>query len=196
MIELLWLNAFGLAVGAAVTGLDLDFRIAGWRAGRPVYGALVLLGLLGVYSRVVATGSIPPPGWPILVFAAAYLPFLSGRFIDLEVTDRAAREGLETLLLERDWASLRWSSDRQVIRRDGRSLRLHWECTVDEDELVVELDVHPSLFPVTVSRPHVVRVRSPLHLERIREEIRGRRRLHDSEPQAAPDERPGDGEPA
>jgi hypothetical protein len=56
-------------------------------------------------------------------------------------------------------------------------MRLHWECSLEENELVVELDVHPSLFPVTISRPHVVRIRSPWHLERIRADILRRRGL-------------------
>ncbi len=175
MDVLLWMDSVALAVGAGVAVLDLDFQIGGRRAGRPVYGALVLAGLLGLYWVVVERGSIPVPGWGVLGFAAAYLPFLSGRFIDLELTDTAARHELEILLLERDFSGLRHASGNEVIRRSGRKLRMHWECTVEEGELFVELDVHPSLMPVTVSRPHVAQVRNPQDLERIRNDIRRRR---------------------
>ena len=50
-------------------------------------------------------------------------------------------------------------------------MRMHWEGREEEGTLVLELDVHPSLLPVTVSRPHVAVVRGQPHLERIRADV-------------------------
>ncbi len=175
MIGWLWLDAIALAIGAGFAVLDLDFHVAGRRMGRPAYGALVLGGLLGLYMVVIDRGAIPVPGWAILAGATVYLPFLSSRFIDLELTDFIAHEELEGLLLEHDFARLRHASGRSEIRHGRRRLRLHWECIEEDGELFVELDVHPSLFPITVSRPHVAQIRSPLHLDRIRADILVRR---------------------
>ncbi len=175
MIGWLWLDAIALVVGAGVAILDFDFHLAGRRMGRAAFGGLVLAGLLGLYAEVVARGIIPPPGWVILAGAAFYLPFLSSRFIDLDLTDSVARDELETLLLEQDYARLRYASGQSELRRGRRRMRMHWECSEDEGQLFVELDVHPSLFPITVSRPHVAQITSPLHLERIRADIRARR---------------------
>jgi hypothetical protein len=180
--ELLWLIAVALGVGAGVTVLDVDFRLGGWRAGRPVYGVLVLGGLLLLYARVVAEGTIPVPGWAILAFAVFYVPFLSGKFIDLELTDAVARTELENLLLERDYSKLRHASGTDVLTVSGRKLRMHWECSVEEHGLFLELDVHPSLLPVTVSRPHLAQIRGPAHLELLRREILRRRERPDGEP--------------
>ena len=58
------------------------------------------------------------------------------------------------------------------------------ECHAEGDGIVLELDVHPSLFPVTVSRPHVVLVRDPRDLERIRADIRRKRARADDGGQA------------
>jgi hypothetical protein len=185
VVEFLWVDAFALVIGAGVAILDVDFQPGGRKLGRPVYGALVLAGLLATYTTVVHEGVLPPPAWAVLVCAALYLPFLSTRFIDLETTDRHAREALQTLLLEREFAQLRHASGQGVLRHGRRRLRLHWECRVEEGELRVELDVHPSLLPVTVSRPHVAHVRSPAHLEHLRADIRRRRAAEGPAPDGA-----------
>ncbi len=175
MVALLWMAAAGLAAGAVFTILDHDIEWRGRGVGRPLYGALVLAGLLTVYVFVTRTGWLPLPAWIVLAFAAGYLPFLSPSFIDLETTDAHAVREIERLLLENDLRELRHSSGSSVLRAGRRRLRMHWECRVQDDGVVVELDVHPSLLPVTVSRPHVVHVRDAHDLERIRTEIRRRR---------------------
>lgn len=175
MVPLLWTAAAALALGAALTVLDHDVEWEGRRVGRPLYGLLVVAGLLLVYGFVTRTGALPLPGWVILAFAVAYLPFLSSAFIDLETTDAHAVREIEQLLLERDLRELRHASGSRVLKDGRRRLRMHWECRVQEEGVVLELDVHPSLLPVTVSRPHVVHVRDARDLERIRAEIRRRR---------------------
>jgi hypothetical protein len=171
LIELLWCDAIALTFASAVAILDLDVQWRSHRLGRPIYGLLVLLGLFALYVHVVREGWIPLPGWLLGAFALAYLPFLSGAFIDLSVTDRRARRELEELLLRRDWRQLLHASDERVLDAGRRKLRVHWEGKEEEGALVLELDVHPSLLPVTVSRPHVAYVRDQAHLERIREDI-------------------------
>ncbi len=175
MFALLWTAAAALAVGAVFTVLDHDVEWGGRRIGRPLYGALVFAGLMAVYVFVTRTGWLPLPGWIVLAFAAAYLPFLSSSFIDLETTDAHAVREVERLLLEKDLRELRHSTGSGVLRDGRRRLRVHWECRVQDDGVLLELDVHPSLLPVTVSRPHVVHVRDAQDLERIRAEIRRRR---------------------
>jgi hypothetical protein len=175
LIALLWLDVAALAVATVVAALDLDVQIGDRRVGRPVYGLLVLAGLLGAYVFVVREGWLPVPAWFVLGFALVYLPFLSPAFIDLRTTDESAREELEGLLLERDFVQLRHASDQGVIRQGKRRLRFHWEVHDEDDGIVVELDVHPSLLPVTISRPHVAFVRSQVHLEHIRADIRRER---------------------
>jgi hypothetical protein len=183
MTALLWLDVAALGVASVVAVLDVDVRLGGRAVGRAVYGALVLAGLVGCYLFVVGQGWLPVPGWVLLGFAVLYLPFLSSAFIDLSVTDARARNELESLLLSRDFAQLRHGSGQDVVREGRRRLRLHWESHDEEGGILVELDVHPSLLPVTISRPHVAWVRDQLHLERIRGEIRSeRRRRGDEEP--------------
>ncbi|MGQ0720429.1 MAG: hypothetical protein ACT4PE_02520 [Candidatus Eiseniibacteriota bacterium] len=179
MVEFLWIDCIALAAGASLAALDVDFQVGRHAAGRPVYGVLVLLGLLGAYAEVVGGGALPAPGFGILFFAVLYLPFLSQSFIDLDVTDRIARRELERLLLGKDYRELRNASGQDVVREGKRRLRLHWEARSEGGHLVVELDVHPSLSPVTVSRPHVATIRDQAHLERIREDIRRRRERAD-----------------
>jgi hypothetical protein len=111
----------------------------------------------------------------VVAFALAYLPFLSSRFIDLETTDRRAVREIEELLLAKDLRELRHASGSSVLREGRRRLRVHWDCRAQGDGIVLELDVHPSLFPVRVSRPHVVVVRDARDLQRIRDEILHRR---------------------
>ena len=189
MIELLWCDVIALTFASAVAILDLDVQWRSHRLGRPIYGLLVLAGLFALYVHVVQEGWIPLPGWILGGFALAYLPFLSGAFIDLPVTDRKAREELEELLLRRDWRQLVHASDERVIRVGRRRLRMHWEGKEEEGALVLELDVHPSTLPVTVSRPHVAYVRDQSHLERIRDDIRrARDRRASGEPPILPGE--------
>lgn len=182
MVPLLWALVAALTVGAAVTLLDHDVEWEGRKIGRPLYGALVLGGLLVVYAFVTRSGWMPLPGWLVLAFAVTYLPFLSSAFIDLETTDAHAVRELERLLLEKDLRELRHATGHGVIRDGRRRLRVHWECRVLDDGVLLELDVHPSLLPVTVSRPHVVHVRDTHDLERIRREIR---RRHGGDPGTA-----------
>lgn len=172
MVELLWVDVLLLAIATVVAVLDRDVR---WRSvplGRPIYGLLVFGGLLLLVAHVGREGAIPLPGWAIGAFALCYLPFLSASFVDLPTTDPRARRELEALLLTRDFRQLVHASDEVVIREGKRKLRMHWEGRHEEGALVLELDVHPSLLPVTVSRPHVAIVRDQLHLERIREDVR------------------------
>jgi len=175
LTALLWLNVAALVVASVVAALDLDVQIGERAVGRAIYGLLVLAGLLGCYVFVVREGWLPLPAWFVLGFALLYLPFLSSAFIDLRTTDERAREALEGLLLERSFVQLRHASDQGVIRQGRRRLRFHWEAHEEEDGIVIELDVHPSLWPVTISRPHVAFVRSQVHLEHIRIEIRRER---------------------
>lgn len=175
MTALLWLNVAALVVASVVAALDLDVQIGERAVGRAIYGLLVLAGLLGCYVFVVGEGWLPLPAWFVLGFALLYLPFLSTTFIDLPTTDERAREELEGLLLGREFVQLRHASDQGVIRQGKRRLRFHWEVHDEDDGIVIELDVHPSLWPVTISRPHVAFVRSQLHLERIRVDIRRER---------------------
>lgn len=177
MIELLWVSTAALAAGATLAILDRDVEWQGRKVGRPVYGVFVLGGLMAAYVTVVRDGWLPLPGWIIVAFALAYLPFLSTTFIDLETTDERALREIENLLLTREIRELRHASGSEVIREGRRRMRLHWECRPHGDGILVEMDVHPSLFPVTVSRPHVVAVRDAQDLQRIREEIRRRRAL-------------------
>lgn len=173
--ELLWLDLAALTLGSVVALLDLDVEVGPYKVGRAAYGTLVLGGLLGVYTAVVHRGAIPVPGFGIGLFALLYLPFLSQSFIDLELTDRLARRELEELLLGRTFRQLRNGSGQDVIQVGRRRLRLHWEARTESDGIVVELDVHPSLSPLTVSRPHVATIRDERDLERIRVDIRRRR---------------------
>lgn len=174
-MELLWCAAAALAAGATIAILDRDVEWNGRKVGRPAYGVLVLAGLLIAYVFVVREAYLPLPGWLIVAFAIAYLPFLSSRFIDLETTDLCAVREIEDLILTKDLRELRHASGTSVLKEDGRRMRMHWECRAEGEGIVLELDVHPSLFPVTVSRPHVVLVRDPRDLERIRAEIRRKR---------------------
>jgi hypothetical protein len=175
MSELLWLDLAALSFGSLVAVLDLDVEIGAHKVGRAAYGVLVLLGLVGVYVLVLREGAVPLPGWGIGLFAVLYLPFLSHSFIDLDLTDRLARRELEELLLGRSYRQLRNGSGQDVLRVEGRRLRIHWEARNEDEGIVVELDVHPSLLPVTVSRPHVATIRDDVHLEKIRSDIRRRR---------------------
>jgi hypothetical protein len=175
MSELLWLDLTALAFGSLVAVLDLDVELGRYKVGRAAYGALVLAGLAGVYVMVLREGALPLPGWGIGLFALLYLPFLSQSFIDLDLTDRLARRELEELLLGRTFRQLRHGSGQDVLQVGKRRLRIHWEARNEDDGIVVELDVHPSLLPVTVSRPHVATIRDDLHLEKIRGDIRRRR---------------------
>jgi len=175
MSELLWLDLAALFFGALVAVLDLDVEVGPHKVGRAAYGVLVLAGLLGVYVLVLREGRLPLPGWGIGLFAVLYLPFLSHSFIDLDLTDRLARRELEELLLGRTFRQLRNGSGQDVLRIEGRKLRLHWEARNEHEGIIVELDVHPSLLPVTVSRPHVATIRDDVHLEKIRNDIRRRR---------------------
>lgn len=177
MLELLWLDLVALLFGALVALLDLDVEIGSRQVGRAAYGTLVLAGLAGVYAVLLRGGAFPLPGYGIGLLAVLYLPFLSHTFIDLSLTDRIARRELEELLLERTFRELRNGSGQDVVRVGRRRLKVHWEARDEDDGIVVELDVHPSLLPVTVSRPHVATVRDPLHLEKIRTDIRRRRAL-------------------
>lgn len=177
MTELLWVDLVALSLGSVVALLDLDVEIGRHQVGRAAYGVLVLAGLLGVYAFVLHEGRLPLPGWGIGLFAVLYLPFLSHSFIDLELTDRLARRELEELLLGRTFRELRNGSGQDVLRVGRRKLRIHWEARNEEGGIVVELDVHPSLLPVTVSRPHVATIRDDLHLEKIRGDILRRREV-------------------
>jgi hypothetical protein len=177
MIELLWVFSAALAAGATLAVLDRDVEWDGRKIGRPVYGVFVLAGLLLTYVQVVRDGWMPLPGWVVVAFAFAYLPFLSSAFIDLETTDARAVLEIEDLLLTRDIKELRYASGTRTILQGKRRLRMHWDCRPEGQGVVLEVDVHPSLLPVTVSRPHVVAVRDPHDLQRIRDEIR-RRRVH------------------
>ena len=183
-MELLWCAAAALAAGAMVAILDRDVEWDGHKVGRPVYGVFVLAGLLGAYVFVVREGYLPLPGWLIVAFAIAYLPFLSSRFIDLEATDARAVREIEDLILTKDLRELRHASGTTILKEGRRRMRVHWECHAEGDGIVLELDVHPSLFPVTVSRPHVVLVRDPRDLERIRADIRRKRARADDGGQA------------
>jgi len=188
LIELLWTDAAALAVASGVALLDLDVSWRGHHLGRPLYGLLVFGGLLALYLFVVREGYVPAPGYAVGVFAALYLPFLSTAFIDLETTDPRAREELETLLLTRDFRALMHASDERVLAVGKRRLRVRWEGREEDGELVLELDVQPSLLPITVSRPHVAIIHDQRHLERVRENVR-RRRLADQMSPADPDGR-------
>ncbi|MFN8179991.1 MAG: hypothetical protein U0167_18810 [bacterium] len=174
-MEWLWCAAAALAAGATIAILDRDVEWGGRKVGRPVYGVFVLGGLLGAYAFVLREGYLPLPGWLIVAFAIAYLPFLSSRFIDLETTDQCAVREIENLLLDRDIRDLRNASGTWVLREGRRRMRVHWDGRQEGDGVLLELDVHPSLFPVTVSRPHVVLVRDRRDLERMRGDIRRRR---------------------
>jgi len=171
----LWIDAVLLAVSSVVAVLDLEVRWRDAHVGRPVYGALVLAGLVGVWTTVLRTGSVPLPGFVIVACAIAYLPFLSSSFIDLGTTDRLAVERLEDMLLRCELGVLRTTSGSDVIRLGRRSLRVEWEGRAEGDATLFLLNVYPSLLPVTVSRPHVARIESRAHLERIRARIRARR---------------------
>lgn len=175
MIGLLWTDVVALTVGSVVAVLDLDLQLGRHRVGRPAYGILVLGGLVAAYLHVVRTGALPLPAYGVLFFAVVYLPFLSQSFIDLELTDRVARRELERLLLGRDFRELRYLTGEDTLTEGRRRLRVHWEARDEGDGISLELDVHPSLLPVTVSRPHVATIRDQLHLERIRADIRRRR---------------------
>jgi hypothetical protein len=175
MIELLWSAAAALAAGATLAVLDREVEWQGRKIGRPVFGLFVLGGLLAAYVHVVREGWLPLPGWIVVGFALAYLPFLSTAFIDLETTDARAVREIEDLLLARELRELRHASGTEVLEEGRRRLRMHWECRPDDEGVVLELDVHPSLLPVTVSRPHVIHVRNGHDLQRIRGEIRRRR---------------------
>jgi len=181
MTELLWVAAAALTAGAAVAVLDRDVEWRGRKVGRPAYGILVLGGLLVAYVVVIRDGWLPAPGWLVVSFALAYLPFLSSAFIDLETTDARAMREIENLLLSKELRELRHATGAGILREGRRRLRVHWECRAREGGVVLELDVHPSLLPVTVSRPHVVHVRDAADLERLREEIRRRRARDASE---------------
>jgi hypothetical protein len=182
LIELLWVDAAVLVVASGVAVLDVDVSWHSFRLGRPLYGLLVLAGLLLLYSFVVRQGYVPPPGFLVGFFAAAYLPFLSSAFIDLETTDPRARNELETLLLSRDFRQLLHASDERILEIGVRRLRMHWEGREEDGTLVLELDVHPSLLPVTVSRPHVAVIRDQRHLENVREDVRRRRAVDHMSP--------------
>jgi hypothetical protein len=171
LIELIWLNLSALAVCAVVAVLDIDVQVANRKVGRPIFGFLVLLGLLGLYTFVVREGHLPLPGYGVVLFAVVYLPFLSQSFIDLETTDRIAQRELETLLLAEDFERLRFTGGVRVVRMGKRKLRMHWESRREEEGVLIELDVHPSLLPITISRPHIASVRDQLHLNRIRDDI-------------------------
>ncbi len=175
MVPFLWLDLVVLAVCSLVAMLDLDVEFRELPIGRPIYGFFVLVGLVGLYSVALREGAIPLPGWGVMAFAAFYLPFLSRAFIDLETTDRLARAELEELLVRRELGELSRTFGREVVRVGRRRLRLHWEGRREGEAVVVHLNVHPSLLPVTVSRPHVARIESKEHLAWIREEIRVRR---------------------
>lgn len=175
MIPFLWLDALLLASCSVIAALDMEVQWGEVRIGRPVYGLLVLAGLLVSWAAVLRDGALPSPAWGIVVFAVAYLPFLSSRFIDLPTTDRLAVEELEEILLRDDFGALRTTVGSEVVRVGRRRLRIEWEGRAQGAAAVVRLTVHPSLLPVTVSRPHVARIEGPEHLERIREEIRERR---------------------
>jgi hypothetical protein len=176
LIPFLWLDAAALLAGSVVALLDLPAEIHGRKVGRPAFGVLVLAGLLAVYVAVVREGYVPLPGWVVIAFGFLYLPFLSSAFIDLDTTDRVAREQLEALLLAKDVARLRHASGHRVLVEGRRRLKVHWEVHGGVDQkLVVELDVHPSLWPLTVSRPHVAEIRDQVHLEYVRQEILRRR---------------------
>lgn len=175
MLALLWLDLIALGLGSVVAVLDVDVELGRLKVGRPAFGLLVLAGLLATYSHVIRSGVIPVPGYGILAFALLYLPFLSHSFIDLDLTDRVARRELEGLLLGLSFPELRAASGHGVVREGGRMLRVHWEARAEPDGILLELDVHPSTLPITVSRPHVATVRDEGHLERIRGDIRRRR---------------------
>ncbi|MBZ0268762.1 hypothetical protein K8I85_11440 [bacterium] len=182
MVELLWMDVLLLVVATVVAVLDRDVH---WRSvplGRPLYGILVFGGLGLLVAYVGREGAIPVPGWLLGLFALAYLPFLSARFVDLPTTDPRARRELEALLLTRDFRQLVHASDEVVLEEGRRKLRMHWEGRDEDGKLILELDVHPSLLPITVSRPHVAVVRDQLHLERIREDVR---RLREAAGEAA-----------
>ncbi|MEZ5063703.1 MAG: hypothetical protein R3B81_03160 [bacterium] len=172
MVPWLWLDVFALAVASTVAVLDLDVRVGDREAGRAIYGGLVLLGLVGSYQYAVTEAQLPLPGWFVIAFAVLYLPFLHTAFIDLRTTDRFAREELHALLLNRDFRALQRGSGQDVLRVGRRRLRMHWEAHDEDDGITIELDVHPSLWPVTVSRPHVAFVRDQTHLEYLRRDIR------------------------
>lgn len=175
MIDLLWAFVAALAAASAVAVRDVDVRWRSHRVGRPLFGLFVLGGLATLYLFVWSEGYVPWPGFLVGLFAIAYLPFLSSTFIDLETTDSRALDELETLLLTRDFRQLLNASDERVLEHGRRRLRLHWEGREEDGCLVLELDVHPSLFPLTVSRPHVAVVLDQLHLEHVREDVRRRR---------------------
>jgi len=175
MVAFLWIDLAALAVCSIVAALDAEVQWGSVRLGRPVYGLLVLAGLLGVYSVVLREGFLPIPGWGIMAFAFLFLPFLWQSFIDLETTDRLARDELEELLLGNDFEELRWTSGQMVLSVGKRRLRMEWNSRKEAGGIVVELNVHPSQMPVTVSRPHVALIENEEHLTRVREEIRERR---------------------
>lgn len=175
MIPFLWFDMLLLASCSVIAALDMEVQWGEARIGRPVYGLLVLAGLLVSWAAVLRDGALPPPSWGIVAFAVAYLPFLSCRFIDLPTTDRLAVEELEEILLRDDFGALRRTSGSEVLRVGRRRLRVEWEGRAQGAAAIVWLTVHPSLLPVTVSRPHVARVEGPGHLEQIRGEIRERR---------------------
>jgi len=175
LIELLWADVVALTIASGIAVLDVDVQWREHRLGRPLYGMLVLAGLLLLYTFVVRQGYVPVPGLLVGLFAFLFLPFLSTAFIDLQTTDVSARRELEKLLLERDFRQLVNASDERVIREGRRRLRMHWEGHEEAGTLVLELDVHPSLLPVTISRPHVATVADQRDLERIREDIRRNR---------------------
>ncbi len=172
MLELLWLDVVLLAVGSLIAVLDREVHWRSVRLGRPIYGLLVIGGLVAVSALVSRHGVMPLPGYLVGLFALAYLPFLSTAFVDLPTTDARALVELETLLLTREFRALVHASDEVVLREGRRQLRMHWEGRDEGGTLVLELDVHPSLGPVTVSRPHVAVVRDQRHLERIRMKLR------------------------
>jgi hypothetical protein len=181
-MDWLWCVAAALAAGATIAILDRDVEWDGRKLGRPLYGVLVLGGLLITYAFVLREAYLPLPGWIVVAFAVAYLPFLSSRFIDLEITDSCAVREIENLLLGREIRELQNASGTWVLREGRRRLRVHWEGRPEGEGVLLELDVHPSLMPVTVSRPHVVLVRDGRDLDRMRGDIRRRRKHRDDEP--------------
>jgi hypothetical protein len=168
----LWLILAALVAGAIAAVLDWNIELRQRKLGREVFGVLVLAGLLILYLRVVRDGTLPLPGYGIVFFAILYLPFLSSSFIDLDTTDRVAQRELERLLLETDFSNLHRAFGQEILSEGRRRFRIHWEGRRDDDGVMIELDVHPSTWPITISRPHVALVHSPLHLQRIREDIR------------------------
>jgi len=114
--------------------------------------------------------------------------YLVWRFLySPKFTNLARHKFIVESLTKRSFEELK-RNQSETIKVKGRTGYAHWK-SYERDNgrgIIVEFDVHPSAFPISISASEFIHIRNDEHLEQIRKDLQ---QSHDYTPFLASDER-------